>query len=107
MKFLKNSGVLLQDLGQGVKRKVLIHNDDLMMVEVHFQKGAVGSVHAHTHQQMTYILSGVFEFENDGEKQIVEQGDSLLFVSGVNHGTVCKESGVLLDIFNPTRSDFL
>ncbi len=107
MKFLKTSNALLQDMGQGVKRKILVHNDDLMMVEVHFQKGAVGSVHSHTHQQMTYILSGVFEFENDGEKQIVEQGDSLLFASGVTHGTVCKENGVLLDVFTPTRTDFI
>lgn len=107
MKFLKKDDVVFQDLGLGVSRKILVHNDELMMVEVHFEKGAVGSVHAHPHQQMSYILSGLFAFENDGETRTVGQGDSLLFSSGVKHGVVCLQEGTVLDIFTPTRKDFL
>ena len=107
MKFLSGSEAKFQDLSGSVKRKVLVHNEDIMMVEVHFEQDGVGSVHSHPHQQATYILSGSFEFENDGEKRIVKQGDSLLFASGVKHGVVCLQAGVVLDVFTPARKDFL
>lgn len=107
MKFLSGSEAKMQELSGGVKRKVLVHNEDMMMVEVHFQQGGVGSVHAHPHVQATYIVSGSFEFENDGENRIVNQGDSLLFASNVTHGVVCLEAGVVLDVFSPMRKDFL
>ena len=34
-------------------------------------------------------------------------GDTLLKKDGVPHGCTCLEAGVLLDIFNPMREDFL
>ena len=68
MKFLMQTETISQDMSQGVQRKVLEHNEDLMMVEVHFAKGSIGAIHSHPHQQMTYILCGSFEFENDGKK---------------------------------------
>ncbi len=94
-------------MAQGVNRRVLVHNEDLMMVEVSFEKGAVATLHSHPHQQMSYILSGCFEFENDGKKRSLGQGDSVLLASGVKHGVLCTEKGKVLDVFNPERKDFL
>ena len=31
----------------------------------------------------------------------------MLKLNGVEHGCVCLEAGVLLDIFNPMREDFV
>jgi len=107
MKFMMKSETISQSMAQGVKRSVLVHNEDLMMVEVHFEKGSVAALHSHPHQQMSYILSGSFEFENDGEKRSLGQGDSVLLASGVQHGVLCTEEGKVLDVFNPERKDFL
>ncbi len=107
MKFLMQAETISQDMSQGVQRKVLVHNEDLMMVEVHFAKGSIGAIHSHPHQQMTYILCGSFEFENDGEKRLLGQGDSVLIASGAKHGVLCLEDGKVLDVFNPERKDFL
>ncbi|MDY0290120.1 MAG: cupin domain-containing protein [Sphaerochaeta sp.] len=107
MKFMMKQESVPQDMAQGVKRRVLVHNEDLMMVEVHFEKGSVGALHSHPHQQMSYILSGSFEFENDGETRSLGQGDSVLLASGVEHGVLCTEEGTVLDIFTPERKDFL
>ena len=96
-----------QDLGGGVVRRVLAYSDDLMVVESTFEKGAVGSLHHHPHTQITYVVSGVFEFEIDGVKSVVKKGDTLLKMNDVVHGCVCLEAGVLLDIFNPYRQDFV
>lgn len=91
----------------GVTRRVLAYSDDLMCVENTFEKGAVGALHHHPHTQITYIVSGKFEFEIDGVKKIVQKGDTMLKTNDVVHGCTCLESGVLLDIFNPYRKDFV
>jgi quercetin dioxygenase-like cupin family protein len=96
-----------EDQGNGVVRRVLAYNKDLMCVENTFEKGAVGALHHHPHTQITYIISGKFEFEIDGVKKIVEAGDTMLKMNGVEHGCVCLEAGKLLDIFNPMREDFV
>ena len=93
--------------GEGVTRRVLAYSDDLMVVENTFEKGAVGALHHHPHTQITYIVSGAFEFEIDGVKKVVKKGDTMLKMNDVVHGCVCLEAGVLLDIFNPYRKDFV
>ena len=98
---------LPQPAGEGVTRRLLAYTDELMCVENTFQTGAVGSLHSHPHTQITYVVSGVFEFEIDGEKRIVKGGDTMLKLDGVEHGCVCLKEGVLLDIFNPMREDFV
>ena len=107
MKFKMQSEAISQNMAKGVNRKVLVHNEDLMMVEVSFEKGAVAALHSHPHQQMSYILSGVFAFENDDETRILGQGDSVLLASGARHGVLCTEEGMVLDVFTPERKDFL
>lgn len=99
--------VELTQLGGGVSRKVLAYNDQMMIVEVHFEKDAVGAAHTHPHQQLTYVQSGCFRFTIDGKDVEVAAGDTLNFPSGILHGTVCLEPGVLLDIFHPMREDFV
>ena len=96
-----------QDMGGGVVRRVLAYSDDVMVVENTFSKDAVGALHHHPHTQITYVKSGRFLFNIDGEKHEVKEGDTLLKTDGVEHGCVCLEAGVLLDIFSPYREDFV
>ncbi len=99
--------VALTDLGGGVSRRVLSYTPEMMMVEVHFEKDAVGAIHAHPHVQCTYVLSGHFRFTMEDREVQVKTGDTLAFPSGVRHGTLCLESGVLLDVFTPMREEFV
>ena len=96
-----------QDQGNGVVRRVLAYSKDLMCVENTFEEGAVGALHHHPHTQITYVVSGEFEFEIDGVKKIVRAGDTMLKMNDVVHGCTCLEAGKLLDIFNPMREDFV
>ena len=90
-----------------ISRKVRARGGALMMVEVFFQTGACGAEHRHPHEQVTYCLSGVFEFTIAGETRLVRAGDSLYVPGGAEHGTRCLEGGHLLDVFTPQREDFL
>lgn len=104
---IHNRQTPIKDLGGGVGRKVLAYTPEIMMVEVLFEKGGIGAVHAHPHVQNTYVKSGSFRFTVDGEDVVVNEGDSIAFPSSVPHGTVCLESGILVDVFTPMRSDFV
>jgi len=97
----------LQDLGDGVSRRVLAHGGGMMAVEVSFEAGAIGPMHHHVHEQLTYVLSGRFRFTIGDETHEVSAGDTLYKKPNIEHGCVCLEKGVLLDTFTPQRQDFL
>lgn len=102
-----NGDIDFEVCGEGVKRKILSYTDEVMCVENHFEKGAVGAMHHHPHTQITYIVSGKFEFTIGDEKKVVSAGDSLLKKDGIEHGCVCLEAGILVDIFAPMREEFV
>lgn len=97
----------LVNVSDGLSRKVAAHNDNLMIVEVHFEAGTVAPLHHHPHEQITYVISGKFEFTVGDETYIVSAGDSLYKQSNIEHGATCLEAGTLLDVFTPHREDFL
>lgn len=105
--FVYNEKVELQDLGKGIQRKVLAYSDQIMGVEVYFEKGAVGELHSHPHVQLTYVLDGEFEFTIGDETKIVKKGDTLQKNPNVLHGCICLKKGVLFDVFTPHREDFI
>ena len=106
-RWVPHEGAEAQSGGEGVTRRVLAYSDVLMCVENTFEKGAVGRLHSHPHTQITYVVSGVFSFTIDGEERTVKAGDTMLKEDGVVHGCTCLEAGILLDIFNPMRADFV
>lgn len=105
--FVYNSECKLEDLGSGVSRKILAHNGTMMQVEVFFEEGAIGPMHSHPHEQLTYVLSGEFKFTIGDETKMVKVGDTLYKEPNIMHGCVCTKKGVLLDTFTPQRADFL
>lgn len=105
--FVFNKDIALEDLGDGIKRKVLAYSDNMMSVEVYFDKGAVGALNSHPHEQITYVLSGEFEFTIGDETKVVKAGDALYKQPNIIHGCTCLSEGVLLDNFTPMRKDFV
>lgn len=91
----------------GVRRQILGFDNQIMLVKVEFEKGAVGSEHSHYHSQSTYVASGVFEFTVDGIMKKVKEGDGIYVPPNVKHSTKCIESGMLIDAFSPMREDFI
>ena len=102
-----NEEVTVTACEPGVSRRVLAYNEDVMMCEVTFEEGAVGNRHAHAHLQTTYVAEGSFEFYVAGEYAIVKKGDSILIPGGSEHGVKALEKGILIDVFNPYRKEFL
>lgn len=91
----------------GVTRKVMSYNKDVMLVRVRFEKHAIGVVHQHVHTQATFVLEGKFEFTIGEEKKVISKGDTCVMPANIPHGCICLEKGELLDTFTPFREDFL
>jgi quercetin dioxygenase-like cupin family protein len=91
----------------GIERRVLGYDEALMLVHVRFAAGAVGAMHHHPHRQVALVEAGRFEVEIGGEKHMVSAGDSFFVTPDVPHGVAALEPGVLVDVFNPAREDFI
>ncbi|MBC6699177.1 cupin domain-containing protein [Hymenobacter sp. BT190] len=105
--FLEDSAQPWETVGEGLRRKVLTYDAQLMLVRVEFAAGSIGAPHQHVHTQMTHVVSGVFEATVGGRMQVLHAGDTFHAPSDVVHGVVCVEAGVLLDAFSPMREDFV
>ncbi len=105
--YVFNKDVVLEDMGGGLKRKVMAYSENIMTVEVHFDTGTVAAMHKHPHEQLTYVVSGKFEFTVGDETKIVEAGDTIYKEPNIMHGATCLEKGILIDNFTPMRKDFV
>lgn len=105
--FLFESALPWIDLGNGLRRQIMGYNDNIMMVKVGFQKGAIGALHHHPHAQSTYVVSGVYELKIGDETKIIKPGDGFFTSPELPHGVLCLEEGILIDTFSPVREDFL
>ena len=105
--YMVNNEVEWEEVAPGMKRKIMAHDERLMLVKVEFEKNGVGALHQHPHTQITYVERGLFEVAISGEKKVLGSGDVFYVPPNAIHGAVCLEAGVLIDVFSPMREDFL
>jgi quercetin dioxygenase-like cupin family protein len=105
--FVGSKDIEWEETAPGMKRKIMAYDENLMLVRVEFEKGAVGTLHSHHHVQITHVESGLFEVEINGEKKVLSAGDVFYVAPHLLHGAVCLEAGVLIDVFSPMREDFI
>ena len=83
-----------------------VHLDHLTCGEVALVAGAVVPTHQHPHEQVTYVVSGRFEFTVGKDTLIMEPGTCAIIPSNTPHSgralTVCR----VLDVFSPVREDY-
>jgi len=104
--FFAGKDETVYDAGEGTTRQFVGYDNDIMMVKMTFEKGAVGYLHSHPHSQVSYIISGKYEVKVGGETRILVTGDGFYAEPDINHGLVCLEAGEIIDVFTPIREDF-
>ncbi|WP_221390565.1 cupin domain-containing protein [Dyadobacter sp. NIV53] len=105
--FINDDEIPWDDLGGGLKRKIMSYDDNLMMVKVAFETGGIGALHSHFHTQMSYVESGAFEITIGDKTGTLKKGDAYYIPPDIIHGALCTEEGILVDIFTPLREDFI
>jgi quercetin dioxygenase-like cupin family protein len=90
----------------GMKRQVLAHTDQLMLVRHYFEDGWIGARHSHPHHQLVYVISGSIRVDVDGKIFEAHTGDSFVVDGGVEHQASALEASEVLDVFTPVREDY-
>ncbi|WP_026904956.1 cupin domain-containing protein [Pedobacter glucosidilyticus] len=96
-----------EQIKEGLSRQIFGYDDKVMMVKVFFKKDVIGDLHAHPHVQVSYVAEGSFEVYIGDETQILRKGDGFYIKPDTIHGVKCLEDGILVDVFNPLREDFI
>jgi len=109
MNYFDGTATPWTDLGDGLRRKIVGHTPQLMSVLMQFDKGAVGTPHAHeVHDQIAYVVAGSFEASVNGQVRVLRVGDAFIAPHHATHGVVALEQdSMLLDQFSPRRDDYL
>lgn len=105
--FVTSHDIGWEKAGEGVRRQVMQHGDDLMIVRVEFESGSIGPLHEHPHRQASYVIAGRFEVTIGDETKELGTGDVFYVPANTPHGAKALEGGVLIDVFTPVREDFL
>jgi quercetin dioxygenase-like cupin family protein len=91
----------------GLLRRVLAHNEHMMLVEHRMERGWAGTRHSHPHDQLVYVISGRLRFACGDESFEGGAGDSFILRGGVEHQAWALEPSLVLDVFTPYREDYV
>jgi quercetin dioxygenase-like cupin family protein len=80
----------------------------VMLVRYVYQPGLVYPEHSHPQEQVTMVESGTLEFDINGEKLVLGEGDICAIPPNVPHSTaVGDEQAVAISIFTPVKEDVI
>ncbi len=85
----------------------IFSGEELMVMRVTLNKGAVAPAHSHRHEQMSVLLKGKVSFMVGGETQEVGTGDVVSIPGHVVHAVTALEDTELIEVFTPIREDFV
>ena len=106
MPFVTLANQPVKELFNGTIRGHYAHLERLTIGEVELAADTVVPMHQHHHEQVTYVISGRFEFKVGTKTTVLEAGKSALIPANIPHGgrtlTACR----VIDIFSPVREDY-
>ncbi len=91
----------------GLLRRILAHNENMMLIEHRMEEGWVGTRHSHPHDQLVYVISGRLRFQCGDQTFEGGAGESFILRGGVEHQAWALEPSLVLDVFTPYREDYL
>ncbi|MFQ5711136.1 MAG: cupin domain-containing protein [Candidatus Geothermarchaeales archaeon] len=97
------------ELFPGIRAKILLYGENLMLSLVEMSPGLVAPMHSHPHEQVTSCLKGMAEVKTDEGGRVVKEGDFILFTSNERHEikVIGDEKTVFLDVFSPPREEYI
>jgi quercetin dioxygenase-like cupin family protein len=91
---------------EGIYRKTLAYNDDVMLCYFILNQGAEILLHNHESHQVGYVLKGKLKFILENREFIATQGDSYVFDAWEKHGAQILKDSEVIEILNQTRDDY-
>jgi quercetin dioxygenase-like cupin family protein len=95
-----------EQLNPKVRRKA-IHTLNMTIARLEIEKSAVVPEHHHVHEQVATVERGALKFFIEGREEIVRAGESIVIPPNVPHGVEALDDTVVVDVFAPSREDWL
>ena len=93
---------------EGIMRKTLAYNPDLMLCHFNMKKGARIPLHSHQAAQIGYTVKGSIRFFSPGRPDILAgAGSSYVFDSNQEHGGEVLADSEVIECFSPMRPDYV
>lgn len=106
MPFTTLASLPAKEIFGGAIRGHYAHGEKLTVGEVHLAPDTLLPMHNHPHEQVTYVLSGRFEFTIGDETRELSAGMAALIPGGVTHGGKTFTECRIIDVFSPVREDY-
>lgn len=92
----------------GVRRRILAHDSNIMLMLVKIAPGASVPMHNHFNLQAGVILRGELLFRTERGERVLREGDSYRVEPWEFHGVmnVGEVEAIALDVFHPPREDY-
>ena len=91
---------------EGIARQV-IHSGRVTIARIFLKEGAVVARHSHENEQLSHVIEGRLRFEFSDRDVVVEAGEVLEIPSNEAHRVVALEDSEAMDVFAPTRQDWI
>lgn len=92
---------------RGLKRRIVVDGEKMMVVEVEFEPNAAASRHNHPHEQVTHVLRGQLRFVIEDTETVLNVGERIYVAPMLWHSATATDGGCLvMDVFSPPREDF-
>ncbi len=85
--------VPLETLREGLRKRPIVETSNVRVAEFFFDQGTNTQPHSHDVEQASYIVSGRFEVNLDGEVVELRAGDGYSIAANLQHSVVCNEAG--------------
>lgn len=106
MKHIKIADIQKKTLFQGFEARV-IHTKEASIAYVDIAEGSELPVHSHHNEQTLNLIQGEMELVVNGERMILNSGESVILPSNVEHGGKAITKCTVQDIFVPRREDWI
>jgi len=106
MSFVTLASLPAKEIFGGAIRGHYAHLDQMTIGEVDLNPDTLLPMHSHPHEQITYVLSGRFEFTVGDQTTVLSAGMTALIPGGVLHGGKTLTACRLIDVFSPVREDY-
>jgi quercetin dioxygenase-like cupin family protein len=106
-KFKSISQVKPIEMLDGIYRRTLCYNKNIMLCHFYLKKNSKVPIHKHKEHQVGFVIKGKMKFLTKNGEFIAQEGDGYIFQSNEMHGVIILEDSEVIDVFNPLREDYL